>query len=151
MELTKIEALLKKYEEGTTTLAEEEQLRAYFAAQNVRGHLQGYKALFSFTSEAKNITYSGNQVSPSNRRKKQYSVAGLAASILLIISLVTYFNYNKSSLSTNELGTVQNPKEAYFQAKQTLNMISNVLNNGKEDLVYIKEFNNTKNKFIKEQ
>ncbi len=156
MELNKIEALLRKYDEGTTSLAEEKELQDFFATQEIPAHLISYKTMFSFTSKAKDITYSGKpsfsfRPAQPQRKRNFYVYTGIAASILLFASVFTFQELNENSFSDQELGTVQNPKEAYQQAKQTLTMISQVLNNSKEDLVYIKEFNNTKNQFIKEQ
>ena len=155
MELIKIEALLRKYEEGTTSLAEEEQLRTFFTTGQVPEHLKSYELLFSFSSKAKNITYTGKPAfgfkpQENKRKRKFYAYAGIAASILLIASVFTFQELHENQYSDKELGTVQDPQEAYQQAKQTLAMVSQVLNNSKEDLVYIKEFNNTKNQFIKE-
>jgi HEAT repeats len=52
MELEKIEALLEKYWEGETTLAEERQLKAFFNQADVPAHLKIFQSQFRFFSEA---------------------------------------------------------------------------------------------------
>ena len=46
MELANIEKLLEKYQNATTTIAEENKLKDYFLSNNVAPHLQEYQALF---------------------------------------------------------------------------------------------------------
>jgi hypothetical protein len=52
MELEKIEALLEKYWEGETTLAEERQLKAFFNQAEIPAHLKVFQSQFRFFSEA---------------------------------------------------------------------------------------------------
>jgi hypothetical protein len=49
-----IEKLLEKYYEGETTLAEEKQLRAFFAEETIPQHLQSHAAQFRFLAESRN-------------------------------------------------------------------------------------------------
>ena len=53
MELNKIEKLLEHYFEGATSSAEENELRNYFSSTNVAPHLEQYKPLFDYISDAK--------------------------------------------------------------------------------------------------
>ncbi|UHG89282.1 HEAT repeat domain-containing protein [Spirosoma oryzicola] len=48
-----IEALLKKYYEGETTVAEENQLRQFFQQENVPEHLRSHTAQFRYFAEAR--------------------------------------------------------------------------------------------------
>ena len=56
-----------------------------------------------------------------------------------------------SSLKNDNLGTIEDPEQAYLKTKETLKMIAEVFNDGREDLEYLDEFNKTKDKFITEQ
>lgn len=53
MELNKLESLLKKYDDGETTLKEEKLLKEFFHSEKVPNHLQEYKLLFNFSEEEK--------------------------------------------------------------------------------------------------
>lgn len=148
MELTKIEALLVKYEDGNTTLAEEKILQDFFTTGDVPFHLEEYKTLFSFTSKARTASYPKKVrvVSP----KRNYFFVGIAASFILAIGIFAYENDRQEELQQHNLGTIEDPEEAYLKAKETLQLISTVLNNGQEELTYVQEFDKVKNKYIKQ-
>nr|MBF6607889.1 hypothetical protein [Flavobacterium sp.] len=55
MESHKIEILIEKYFDAETSIAEENILREYFASANVAQHLERYRPMFAFYSEAKEI------------------------------------------------------------------------------------------------
>lgn len=147
MELIKIESLLKKYDEGETSLNEEKLLKEYFSSGETPEHLKEYREMFNFSKNEKEISYPGELGVKS--KMKSYAFIGIAASILLAIGIFT-FQYNQQNiLSGSELGTIENPEEAFLKTKETLQMIAEVLNNGQEELQYVEEFNNTTNKYIK--
>ena len=53
MELNRIENILEKYFQGETTIAEEKELKDYFSSPNVAQHLEHYKPMFGYFSQAK--------------------------------------------------------------------------------------------------
>ncbi len=146
MELDKLESLLKKYDDGETTLEEEKLLKEYFHSEKVPNHLKEYKVIFNFSEEEKNILHPGMIKLKSGRK---WYVIGIAASILLAVGIFTFQENEQQNYSQNELGTIENPEEAYYKAKETLQMVAQIMNNGKEELVYLDEFNKTKNQIIK--
>ena len=147
MELTKIESLLIKYEEGETSLQEEKFLKEYFTSEETPDHLKEYRALFNFSVKEKEIIYPKEVKIKSG--KKSYAFIGIAASIILAIGVFTFQYDEQSSLSESELGTIENPEEAFLKTKEALQMVAEVLNNGQEELQYVEEFNNTTSKYIK--
>ena len=149
MELNKLESLLKKYEEGNTTLAEEKQLQCYFSSEEIPAHLKSYKIIFAYSAIEKNRTYPGKTQLTSN--KGQFFFIGIAASILLAIGIFAWQNNSREDIPEHNLGTIENPQEAYQKTKEALQMVAEVFNSGREDLEYLNEFNKTKNKFIKNQ
>jgi hypothetical protein len=149
MELNKLESLLKKYEEGNTTLAEEKQLQCYFSSEEIPAHLKSYKIIFAYSANEKNRTYPGKtKLAP---KKGQFFFIGIAASILLAIGIFAWQNNSREEIPEHDLGTIEDPQEAYQKTKKALQMVAEVFNTGREDLKYLNEFNKTKNKFIKNQ
>lgn len=145
MELSKIDKLLERYENGRTSLAEEKSLREYFLNGDVPPHLRPYQLMFLYSAkEGKESLQEKPQLQSKN---KSFAWASVAA--ILIIALGIFF-YNDSSrmLNENDLGTISDQELALEKTKETLNMVSQFMNEGTADLVYLKEFNNTKNKII---
>lgn len=143
MELKKIEKLIEKYLNAETTLQEEEQLREYFGSRKVAPHLEEYIAIFGYFGLAKEENYSGKlHLEPG--KNKVYAWVGIAVSILLMAGV-----FLQEPDQNSEFGSYEDPEIALQKTKETLEMVSKYMNTGKEDLVYLKEFNHTKNRFLK--
>lgn len=145
MELSKIEKLLDRYDEGETSIAEEKLLREYFLNADVPEHLKSYQLMFRFSASQAEEKLENKPKVVS--RRNWYSWTSIAA--ILIVALGIFF-YNDSSrmLNDNDLGTISDEELALQKTKETLHMVAQIMNEGKSDLVYLKEFNNTKNKII---
>ena len=150
MEFNDLRVLLKKYELGETSLQEERDLRNYFNAKDVPQEFEVYKKIFKFMKESKEIEYSKN-VQFTSTPKRKWLFTGIAASILIIMSFLFFNDLTNRSLDEQNLGTIEDPEQAYIKTKETLKMVADIFNEGKEDLEYLNEFNRTKNKFITEQ
>lgn len=148
MELRKIEELIEKYEAGETSLSEEKKLREYFSTQKVPAHLETYRLLFGYINHAQTQQMPEKKVVKS--RRWDYLWTSVAASVILIMGLFLY--QNKSFHASNQdLGTISDQELALQKTKETLRLVSEYMNEGSEDLVYLKEFNKTKNKFISDK
>ncbi len=159
MELSNIEKLLEKYFEGETTISEEKELKVYFTRETVPSHLESYKDMFQYFSEESTITASKDLNLYSGTKSTRYVWMGIAASIALIAGV---FLTKTDQIDKTELGTYEDPEIALQETKKVLNMVSQLMNEGKQelvylnefenakkDLVYLKEFENTTNKLIK--
>lgn len=148
MELTNINALLLKYEEGMTTLEEEKTLQDFFTSQDVPDHLKDYQRIFAFTARAKKDAYKR----PVKVKSPKYKLAfvGVAASIILAAGIFTTLDSNQSNINEQNLGTIENPEEAYLKTKEALQMVSEVFNTGQQELTYVEEFDKNKNKYLKQ-
>ncbi|MCG9972630.1 hypothetical protein [Christiangramia crocea] len=148
MESGKIEKLLERYDEGKTSLAEENILREYFLNGEVPEHLRSYQLIFMFSAKQKNETMERSPwVRSAGTKRNWYSWTSIAA-ILIVALGVFFFNDSSRELNENDLGTISDEELALEKTKETLNMVSQFMNEGKADLVYLKEFNKTKNKII---
>lgn len=145
MELSKIEKLLEKYEEGKTTLAEENILREFFLKGDVPPHLRSYQLIFMYSAQEKSKSL---ETSPDVGSSNWRFVWSSVAAIVIVALGLFFFNKSSQDLNQNDLGTITDEEQALQKTKETLNMVAQFMNEGKADLVYLKEFNNTKNKII---
>lgn len=89
-----IDDLLNKYFEGETSSEEEKQLRDFFASGDVPEELIVYKPLFAyFDEEIGKEDKTAKKVS-LNGRKAVYWIAGIAASMLLLLGLGQEFLFS---------------------------------------------------------
>jgi hypothetical protein len=148
MESSKISALLLKYEEGLTTLEEEKFLQDFFTSQEIPNHLKEYQRIFAFTAQAKKESYSR----PVKVKSHKYKLAfvGIAASVILAAGIFTTLDNKQSNLNAQNLGTIEDPEEAFLKTKEALRMVSEVFNTGQQELIYVEEFDKNKNRYLKQ-
>ena len=150
MELIKVETLLEKYLEATTSIDEEEELRSYFSTQNVAPHLEQYKAIFCFYIQAKQEKSSKKIVLKSKKSKTiWYSVA---ATIVVFFGIGTFFIMNRNMpIPEGELGSYEDPEIAFKETQKALALLSMNVNVGLESVMYVQEYENAKNKVFKKK
>ncbi|AOC95522.1 hypothetical protein BB050_02410 [Flavobacterium anhuiense] len=153
MELNKIEDILEKYFQGETSIAEENQLKEYFSSSNVAQHLEQYKPMFGYFSQAREqkSTYE----IPLQTKKRNVAWLSIAASAVVLLGIGTYFfvsekNEPTAVASQAELGTYDDPEEALKATQKALALLSNNVNVGIESVHYIKEYEQSKNKIFKQ-
>ena len=152
MALDRIEKLLEKYWEAATSIAEEKELKDYFASSDVAPHLEQYKPVFGYATQAKQEQCSATLPLTAGRQDKKRNIAvwlSVAASVIVLlgVGLFTYNHENSSKLE--DLGTYDDPEIAYKETQKALSMIALHLNKGVESINYIKEYQQSKNKIFK--
>ena len=132
MVLNNIEKLLEKYENGETSLKEEQVLKNYFTSDTVAPHLEMYKPMFTY--------FLGNQqeqftkdVPLKTTRKINYKWISVAAVAVLMLGF--YFN------QPTDVGTIEDPQLAFNEVSKALEMISNNFNKGTSTVGYLNEVN----------
>ena len=144
MELDRIEQLLEKYFEATSTVAEEEVLRSYFLSDNVATHLEQYTPMFNYFSQAKDERYTKQvQVNP---RKNIYKWASIAAVVVFMVGI--YFN--SSTVSSDNLEEVYTAEEI-ASAQEAFALLAMNFNKGTEQIYHLEEFEVSTNKFLIKQ
>jgi hypothetical protein len=141
MELDRIEKLLHKYFDATTTVAEEEQLRDYFLQNDVASHLDLYTPMFNYMSEAKKERFT-KQV-PLRTRKNYLKWASVAAVAVFMVGI--YFLRPEPSPVTLADEYTQEEIES---AQEAFALLAMNFNKGTEQLYYLEEFEKTTNKFL---
>jgi len=134
MELDKIQILLEKYFEATTTVAEEEQLRDYFSQDSVAPHLEQYAPMFTYFSKAKDERFTKQvPLKPRVSYHKWISIAAVA-----VMAFGIYFG--------NDYREQREAEYAYSETKKALSLLAQNLERGTEKVAYLNEFEQAKQK-----
>ncbi|MDE3740726.1 hypothetical protein [Maribacter polysaccharolyticus] len=134
MELDRIEKLLEKYLEATTSIAEEKELRAYFSQESLPQHLEQYAPMFRYFSVAKEERYTKKL--PLKNRRFNYKWLSIAAMAVLLFGI--YFGKQYQEKKEAEY--------AYSETKKALTLLADNFNKGTEKVAYLNEFENAKQK-----
>ena len=141
----KIENLLEKYFQGETSIAEENELRNYFSSLNVAQHLEQYKPLFGYFSLAKEPQF--KHEIPLQSKKRTVAWLSIAASVVVLLGIGTYAYYNLDVANkSQDLGTYDDPEKAFRATQKALSLLSDNVNVGIESVLYIQEYQITKEK-----
>lgn len=130
MVLNNIEELIEKYNNAETTLVEEQQLRAYFTSDNVAPHLEHYKPMFVYFSQAQQEQYT-KDVPLKPKRTKMYQWISVAAVTVLMLGFIIpqVLGPSQEELREKELAM-----ETYNKTMEALSLVSIGMNEGKEQL-----------------
>lgn len=149
MALDRIEILIEKYFEGETSIAEEKELKAYFSSSNVAQHLEQYKPVFGYFSQAKQEQFTATIPLKSGRKQKRLAWLSVAASVVVMLG-IGFFAYQNTSEPTQEnLGVIDDPEIAFKETQKALALISKHVNTGIESVNYLGEYQQSKNKIFK--
>ena len=149
MALDRIERLIDKYFEGETSIAEEKELKAYFSSSYVAQHLEQYKPVFGYFSQAKQEQFTATISLKSKRKQKRLAWLSVAAAVVVMVC-IGFFAYQNSSEPTQEnLGVINDPEIAFRETQKALALISRHVNTGIESVNYLGEYQQSKNKIFK--
>lgn len=134
MVLNNIENLLEKYENGETTLKEEQVLKNYFSSDTVTPHLEMYKPMFTYFLVNKQEQFT-KDVPLKTKRNFNYKWISVAAVAVLMIGF--YFGSSFNS----DLGTYEDPQLAFNEFSKSMELISQKFNKGTSTVGYLHEVN----------
>lgn len=164
MVLSKIEQLIEKYENGETTLQEEQQLKNYFSQETVAPHLEMYQTMFQYFLQTQKEQFTKDV--PLKPKKtinlyKWISVAAVAIFMLGIYIVVGNESKTLDNLSSEEQLAYNQTIEAFEllssnfnKGKENINAIglmSNSFEKGTQNITYLNEFSKTTNKIFKNE
>jgi len=140
MEFVDLEKIVKKYENGTTSLQEEITLRNYFTGGADVPYLQEYEYLFHYFATAKEETYTKNiQLNPKTSKIKNLKWFSVAAVILVLFSLFIGKKQQDAAVV----------KEQYAHVVKTLETLSSNLKKGEQAVATLYTYKYTINKILK--
>lgn len=165
MALDNIEKLLEKYDNGETTLQEEQQLKHYFTQETVAPHLEVYKPMFQYFLNTQKEQFTKDvPLNPDSYRDRKtyklYQWISVAAVAVLMFGVYTQVNKpNEPSaeqlLAYNQTMEALNLVSSKFskgtENMSALGLMASSLNKGTENIAYINQFSNTTNKIFKNE
>ena len=142
MGLDNIEKLLEKYFEATTTVAEERTLQEYFSQEKVATHLEQYRPMFNYFSNAKEERYTKQvPLKPKKSNNNYYKWISVAAAVVLAFGI--YFGNEYQETKRLEQ---QKAEYAYQETKKAFELLAENFGRGTEKVAYLKEFEEAKQK-----
>jgi hypothetical protein len=162
MVLDNIEKLLEKYDNGETTLQEEQQLKNYFSKETVAPHLEVYKPMFVYFLQTKKERFTKTIPLQSKKTYTLYKWISVAAIAILMFAVYTQVGNQPvglSDLSQDEFMAYNQTVEAFnllaskfnkgTESIDALTLMSASIEKGTEKVSYLGEFSNTTNKIFK--
>jgi len=148
MELKIIEQLLEKYFDAATSIAEEKELKAYFSSPDVAPHLEQYRPMFGYF--ANQATQQFDKQVPLKTKKHYGKWLSVAASLVLMAGMLTWFNISQPTSNPEELGTYNDPETAFKETQKALNMVSKNVNVGVSSMNYLGEYEQSRKTIFKD-
>jgi|SRR5690606_26625619 len=144
--VSRIEKLLEKYLEATTTVAEEDELRDYFTHGDVASHLQQYSVMFNYFSIAKQER--STRELPTKPRKNRNYLAWASVAAIAVLAFGVYFGSEEPSSPYDNLYAQGYTEEEIESAQMAISLFTNNFKKGIEGASYLEEFEKNTNRFI---
>ena len=144
MELANIEKLLEAYFKGETTLDEEKGLRKYFTKEDVPSHLLQYKSIFLAFEVAQGERTQNNFALPKSEQMSKKNWMYMVAAILVLAFLVGGIYKAQPKYSPEEREALA----ALQKTKEVMLLLSQNLNKGTEQLTFVNQFDQTKDRIF---
>lgn len=132
MVLNSIEKLLEKYDNGETSLKEEQQLKAYFAQDNVAPHLESYRVMFQHFNTTKQELYTKDVPLKPKKNFVYQWISVAAVAVLMLGIFIPKIGEENRITSLDDLTSEE--RKVYFQTKEALAMLSSNFNKGTSSL-----------------
>ena len=148
MEFDRIALLVSKYFEGETSIAEEKELKNYFALSDVAPSLKEYQPLFNCMTSIATQTFQ-KEIPLEDRKANPRKWFTIAASVVVFAGIGIYtFSTITNTEPATELGTFNDPQVAYDETQKALSLLSNQVNTGIECVRYVETYEVTRDKIF---
>lgn len=144
--------LLTKYWDGNTTLDEQRQLINYFKQQHIDPEHEVYRPIFASLSQQQDpIEFDAfdkikTQAQQHKSKTPYKTIISIAAGFALLIALGTFIatTTNNEQQMAN-LGTYDDPQQAYDATLQALQMVAVKMNHGRSNLKPLQQIDSKTN------
>ncbi|AFL82434.1 hypothetical protein Aeqsu_2995 [Aequorivita sublithincola DSM 14238] len=144
MESVNVKKLLDAYFEGNTSLEEEKALQNYFNSETVADELLEYQQIFLGLKAAKEERSSRAFNLPESKPKTIKTWWYSAAAMLLVAFGLGSFYFSQPHFSQEEKEALA----AFEKSKNAMMLLSENLNKGAEQIVFIDQFTITKDRIF---
>lgn len=144
MESVNVKKLLDAYFEGNTSLEEEKALQNYFNSETVADEFIEYQPIFVGLKAAKEERSSKTFNLPESRPKAIKTWWYSAAALLVVAFGVGSFYFSQPNYSQEEKDALA----AFEKSKNAMMLLSENLNKGAEQIVFIDQFTITKDRIF---
>ncbi|MBP1637308.1 MAG: hypothetical protein H6Q18_97 [Bacteroidetes bacterium] len=138
--MERINEILKKYFEGTSSLSEEKELKTYFNGQNIAEEHEVYKAVFqNFVSEKSEQTPQITPIKAIEKPKRTFkrniflTISGIAATLLLMITTARSQTLSEDYVISNGK-RINNSEMAQKLAEEKLSKSFSIINQSMEPM-----------------
>jgi hypothetical protein len=152
--LKHIQKLLEKFYAGNTSMTEENELELFFRKENVPEEYKADKELFFFIAAnsehmdipvdlKEKIIFTLDKAEKSESRVRRinlYSISGLAAGLLIILSVYLGF-IRENPFEVTSQYAIEDPDRAYEEVKKALEYVSQKWNSGTSELENLGQIN----------
>ena len=132
MVLNNIEILIEKYENGETTLKEEQQLKDYFSQETVEPHLEVYRPMFAYFLQAHKEEFTQDIPLETKKTYSMYRWISVAAVAVLMIGL--YFSNPFVPAERTYADLTEEEQSDYDNAMLAFNMLSSNFKKGTDNI-----------------
>lgn len=131
-----IKEILSRYYDGLTSLDEEKLLKKYFKEHQIPESLLTDQAIFSFTRSDEINLFPEHEIWDKIKQKesKQHKfrivigvVSSIAASLVILISIGTWYHFSSEKHNSLAVDTYSNPEDAYKAVEKYLGFASSKL------------------------
>lgn len=146
--MNRIDELLEKYFAGKSSLSEEKELKAYFNSGNINAKHEMYSPVFMAFENEKAVSYQQKETSVVKmvpfRRRLLYTVSGIAAACLLLLSVIRFQNTQDDYMVLNgkRINDPQKAREfANAKLEKSLSVIHRSLGANKDNAAVAERLN----------
>lgn len=102
-----------------------------------------------YTYKTKTFNYIYEICTHTNLHTMNKKKLFFATTLIVVIAVCVYYTTSSKTVALKDCGTCKTTDEAFAETQKALNIISTHLNSGIKSAIYLKEYENTKNKIFK--